>query len=106
MRISRETINSVTVPEELSATLRLRPDYAQTAMRPLVIVESLKQRTGKDENYTVTVTGCIQTAAGRDHARNRGQAYFTGSEHGRRISDLPAELAGLLLGPDRLRDAF
>jgi hypothetical protein len=76
------------VPAEVTAVI----DYHGRVFRAALIEERLH-----DGRYTLWISGPIITTTGREHGRQRGQkAYYDHSE-------VPSELAPLVVGADGLR---
>lgn len=87
------------------------PKGQPRVFRAVNITETLEQGTdderwGAGVTYTVEVSGPVQTAKGNDHGANGGKrCYGSHRMADGKLDELPAELAVLLLGAERMATA-
>lgn len=104
--MKRSTTGTVTRrTTELDTPIYHRNQYSsrETLFRVTVIIESLSVSDDGASEYYVEIKGRMQTAAGGDHARNKGE--FTWSDSGMWASQtvaIPVEIKAYLIGRDAL----
>lgn len=105
--IRRETSRGVSITDDIG--LRLDKPYSRTGaqFRPAFVREVLMQTDAGRAEYSVEVSGPVQTKGGRDSNASSGRVvYGSGFTTVGPVSQIPRRLTGYLVGPEILAKAI